>query len=423
MKSSFSYKWLLSPQVILVSLLAGMALGYFKPSWALHFEIIGEMFLDSLTMCIIPLLISASIKSVSSIMRGPSNIKTLLGIFLLIMFGTAFLGALLGILGTLGKNTTPDFLNSLGKLILSQQKIDTHTGSALAVFLKDLIPRNILQAIVTNANLSILCVSILLGLASGILPEEKTNIFLSFTNNVFEIFMTLINRIIYLLPIGLFALVSTQVAHMGIEVVFVMSKMILLFLCACIFILFASIFAIASVEKTKFLEVLKLYQQALVIGFVSSSRYAALPSVLEANSKLSAKRTDEFENYFLMTLVLNPAGSAFFFSMFSVFMLGVYNHPINLEVMIVIVAGSSFCVIAMGGIPAIAAFSFFSIVANPLNIPVEVAVILLINVAYLIDPLLTLSNLCLNISVATVLASRSRPDPNEARASVVQRDT
>ena len=86
----------------------------------------------------------------------------------------------------------------------------------LLVFIKSMIPENIFNALNAGSSLQILFFSLILGVATGFLPEIEGKLILSFSESLFKAFFGIISWILYLLPVGLFCLIASQIASTGV---------------------------------------------------------------------------------------------------------------------------------------------------------------------------------------------------------------
>jgi Na+/H+-dicarboxylate symporter len=167
---------------------------------------LGELFLRTLTMIIVPLVISSIISGLSNIGDG-KNMGRLALKTLIYYFSSSTLAILIALF------FVSVFKPGLGIDIYSAQNID---GMATTHSFKDslmgIIPTNIFEAFTSGNLISVIFFSILFGFFMAKV-NDRSRIFMSnIFNAAFEIMMQITNFIIRLMPLGLMGLTACIVA-------------------------------------------------------------------------------------------------------------------------------------------------------------------------------------------------------------------
>ena len=99
--------------------------------------------------------------------------------------------------------------------------------------LVEMIPTNFIQSAGNNTGmLQVVVFSILLGIAAISIPREKAQAFISFFDSFNEIIIKLIDFIMLLAPIGVFALIGSLIASMeDVELLYAVGFYMLTVIC------------------------------------------------------------------------------------------------------------------------------------------------------------------------------------------------
>ncbi|MGM0902426.1 MAG: dicarboxylate/amino acid:cation symporter [Bacillota bacterium] len=201
--------------ILLGSILLGGAIGLiFGPS-AQILQPLGDIFLNLLFMIIVP-LVFFSISSAIGNMSGMKRLGKIMGSILVVFFLTAFIAAVLGIIGTSIINpikeadissiksfmTTPEETALTEEITFLGQLVNTFTVSDFSLLLSK---SNMLQLIVF---------SVLFGIATA-LAGEKGKPIAAFLSSGSAVFMKMVGIIMYYAPIGLGAYFASIIGQLG----------------------------------------------------------------------------------------------------------------------------------------------------------------------------------------------------------------
>ncbi len=402
-------QWLLSPWTLIISVILGVLLGtYFKGSVVIYKEI-GKMFLDLLTMCVIPILITAVSTSIANIIRHHHSGVVLLLMLLAIIVTLTFsglIGIVAGIRSIIHGSSHIDASTraAIGNLLLSSDTktiaLPSHVTSGFGSFISRAIPQNLIYAMAHNNSLSLLTFSVLFGLVIGYARGKAVDSVYQIMQGIFELFLKLINAIIYILPLGLMALISEQVATTGFNLFSSLGNLILHIYLGCILISIIFLIIISLLTKRSIIYTVKNLRNVMLMAFASSSGFATLPFALTSLEEKFSANKETIGLFLPFNICLNPSGSVFSITLFVIYMAVLYGIKLSFLNYIVILFGCILTAIAMGSIPAIAAASVLAIVLTPLGIPLKTSMILMISVANFIDPIMTLTNILGNCALS-----------------------
>ncbi|MFO8031574.1 MAG: cation:dicarboxylase symporter family transporter [Desulfohalobiaceae bacterium] len=414
-------QWLLSPWTVLTCLAAGVALGISLPQTATRLAPIGDLYLRLLQMCVLPIMVTAIISSVTRLLASKMSGRVLLRIILVFCAGlvlASFIGVAAGVLGQPGADLDQEAKEVMGQLITSHTEGGLMSGpdmelyldqdnsaapSDSAGFLKEIIPENIFDSLQQGHTLQILFFSLVLGVALGFVSEHLRDRLLSDIEAVFQAFITIIGWLMYLLPLGLLFLVASQIAEIGLEVMGAMTKYILWAYIGCFLLVLINSLVISLSTKTGLIQTFQLLRQPLLISFFTRNGFAAMPSAIE--SMHENFRIDKNTTNFVIPLgiTLCRFGTVMAFSLSVVFMAQLFGVQLDLWTILFIAFASVLAAIASAGAPGVVALTMISIVLEPLGLPLEVALVLLLAVDPITDPPLTLINVQTNCAACSLI--------------------
>jgi proton glutamate symport protein len=287
------------------------------------------------------------------------------------------------------------------KLYLDQDK--PAASAASPSFFKEIIPENIFHSLQQGHTLQILFFSLILGIALGFVSENLRDRLLNDIEAVFQAFITIIGWLMYLLPLGLLFLIASQIAEIGLEVMGAMTKYILWAYIGCFLLLLINGLIISLGTKTGLIQTFQLLRQPLLISFFTRNGFAAMPSAIEAMHENF--RIDENTTNFVIPLgiTLCRFGTVMAFSLSVVFMAQLFDVPLDLWTILFIAFASVLAGVASAGAPGVVALTMISIVLEPLGLPLEVALVLLLAVDPITDPPLTLINVQTNCAACSLI--------------------
>jgi proton glutamate symport protein len=212
------------PTRILLALVVGIALGILSAAsgggWvddAISVaEPIGGIWLDSLRMTIVPLVVSLLITGLAA-SAAAARANRLAGrsfvLFIVLLWTSSALAALL----------TPLFLDIVpmptGAAAALRDALTTTTPVGdvppFSAFFRGLVPTNPIAAAAEDAILPLIVFTTLFAIALGRLPAERRDLIIAFFQAIADVMLVIIGWILWLAPIGVFALAYVVGARAG----------------------------------------------------------------------------------------------------------------------------------------------------------------------------------------------------------------
>lgn len=406
-------KLMLNPWVVLSGIILGGLVGWYLPGVAVHLAPLGNLYSSLLQMCVIPILLTAVISSLSRLFifgRATNYLTKVLTTILLGLILASAVGITAGILGNPGSSLQESAQATLGTMISEYEISDNNATNGqeetgLLLFLDAMVPDNIFASLSQGERLSVLFFSMLVGIALGSTGHGMAQPVLVILEALYEAFIRIITWLMYGLPLGLFCLAAGQISDLGVEILGATIKLcLLIYLCALLLILFYT-FVIAWKSGRGVIQTLFFLQETLVVAIGTSSSFAAIPSAMRSLKEEFKLSRDVTDLVLPLGVTLNPPGSVFHFALSTLFIADIYAVEMEIHHYIIIFIGAILAGIAASGAPGVAAISMIAIILQPLGLPVDVALILLVAIDPIVDPLLTTVNVHANCATTVLIAS------------------
>lgn len=185
--------------------IAGLALGFLAPDFALKISFLGEVFLTLLKMMIIP-LISLSVFLAVAKQAGQGELSGIGLKTVSYFFGTSALACVTGLLAS---NLLPRASGVVNYVGYDASKLGSITFEQV---LLSFIPSNAVKALANGEIIQIVVFSLLMGLACIRLESQKRDLLVGIADAGQDLVMTVIQWILKIAPIGIFSLVAAVIA-------------------------------------------------------------------------------------------------------------------------------------------------------------------------------------------------------------------
>ncbi len=437
---------LLSPWVVLFSMIAGVCVGiYFKPIVPI-LKPFGQLYLTFLNMCIIPIVASAVLVSVSKLLNKKETrqyLGKIVVIFSIFTIATATIGIIAGLWNITSINNEKNnaqIQKSVGRIVLStSSKDNTHQEEALATFervkeidtritkipsntnkenqfiafLIKIIPNNIFSALAEGRNLQIVFFFMILGIMTAFISHDKNLYLIGVFQGFFEAFQKLIKLAMYFLPLALVSLIGNQFLHMGYEILSTLLKLIITIYASSLIILIVSVLILWFYSKQSLVAQFKALKSAILVTIGTRSSFATLPFAISGMLDLGFEK-----NMTKLTISLSMAlckyGKTMLFCIASIFAAFLYDYELTLRALIIITVASIFAGIAGSGAPGIISRTMIALVLEPLGIPSDVIIALLLAIDPIVDPILTLVSTYPNYAASAIICHQTNEISQES---------
>ncbi len=353
---------------ILIGAIAGIICGaLFGPAMS-SIAWIGDLFLDTLKMMIIPLIVAAVISGVASL-GDIRKLGKVGGMTLLYYASTTAVAVFTGLI------VVNVIQPGEGIEQLSEQIPDMISGKqdiGLVEIVKSLISPNIVAAAADTQLLPIIVFCLLFAAALTTIGEKNKTL-LSFFDGLNETMMKLVIWIMMLAPVGIFALIAGQIGRAGgieaikneLASVGSYCLTVLLGLGIHSILLFILLVSFSRFGKDYLIQL----SRALMTAFGTASSSATLPLTMECAIEAGVdKRSVKFVAPLGATV--NMDGTALYEAVAVMFIAQAYNIPLSITAQIVVFITATLAAIGAAGIPQ-AGLVTMLIVLDAVGLPAE----------------------------------------------------
>jgi Na+/H+-dicarboxylate symporter len=388
---------------ILIALVAAVAFGYFLPNLVQYISWMGVVFLRALNMVVVPLIFSSIISGVASI-GGGSNLGRLGAKTISFYIGTSLIAILTGLFFVnlfqpgVGAN-----LGAAGDV----QSLSQANNSVSDILMR-IIPDNVIDAMAKGQILPVIFFAILFGFFITQIQTEKQQLLTRFFDSVFEVMMKITTFVILFTPLGIFAIVSKEVAKnigslsniAGSLGIYMLTVLIALLVHGAIILPLL----VRFLGKASPLKHFRNMATPLLTAFSTSSSNAALPLsmvAVEEKDGVSGKITS-----FTLPLgaTINMNGTALYECIAVIFIAQAYGIDLTAGQQAIIVLTALLAAIGSAGIP-MAGLVMMTIVLTAVNLPLEG-----IGLILAVDRILDMSRTTVNVwgdTCAAVIIAKS----------------
>ena len=401
-----------------LGLVAGLALGLLASSagpGALQqgvsiLEIPGQIWLNLLRMCVVPLVVAALVAGVGGIgdvrRLGRMGVRTFA-----FVFGMLLLAAFLGlVVASALVPLAPVSAETAAALRASAAQgagtVTEMTGrvQGLRQFLLDLVPGNPVKAAADGSLLPLTVFAVLFGAAAGTLDEPHRRTLLGVFEAATEALIRIIHWIMIAAPVGVFCLVAPVTARIGWQTL----QSLLVFILAVmagttLFALLVYAPAVRLLARRPVAAFARTIMPGAAVGFTTTSSMAALPTMMD--TALQQLRMSNGVAGFVLPVAatLNRPGGAIYQMCAVVFVGSLYGVALGPVQLATAVATCLLMTFSIASIPSATVFTTAPVLLAA-GLPVE-SIALLIGVDRIPDMFRTGLN-CIGHQVTAAVVAR-----------------
>jgi Na+/H+-dicarboxylate symporter len=358
-------------------------------------DIIGQIFIASLRLVIVPLVffsLVCGVVSISSSSRiGTISLKTL-SLYLLttaIAISIALTFALL-------------FQPGVGVDLALPTAFQSTEAPSLKEVLINIFPTNPVAAMAEGNMLQIIVFSLLFGIALKSLGSSGDALKTSF-ETINNVILSLVKMLIELAPYGIFALLFSLFAVQGFSMIGDLAKYFFLLVFVLIFhALFtygSLLYLLAQLNPLKFF--MKVRSLA-IFAFSTSSSSATMPITLDTVKNKLGVNSSIGSFTVPLGATINMDGTAIMQGIATVFISQAYNIDLTMVDYLMVILTATLASIGTAGVPGVGLI-MLAMVLEQVGLPVE-GIALIIGVDRLLDMTRTAVNVCGDAMVSCVVA-------------------
>lgn len=309
---------------ILLSMVIGVEIGLNFPDFSQNLSVLSKIFLALVKTIIAPILFSTLVVGIA----GHSNLKQVgrMGWKSILYFEVVTTLAL--VIGLIAINLTqagagielPSGFNQE----LPEAKSQTWSEVILHIF-----PENIVKSIYHGDVLPIVVFSIIFGIALAMLPVEKKEPMLKFSESLAETMFKFTNIIMHFAPFGVGAAIAVTVGHLGVDILTSLLKLLFTLYGALVVFMLAVLLPVAYFIKLPIRKFIRAVSEPVSIAFATTSSESALPKAMENMEKLGVPR--KIVSFVLPTgYTFNLDGTTLYLSLALVFVAQAAGIPMTI---------------------------------------------------------------------------------------------
>lgn len=373
---------------------------------------IGTLFINLLTLIAIPLVIASLIVGASSLedvkKLGKIGAKTLV-LYILTSIIAISIGLTLANVIQPGLKVPEETSKRLMTEFQEESPIDIsqHFEINLLDFVVSIVPKNPISAMANGAMLQVVFFALIFGITILFIDREKAKYVIGFFSGVSEIMIKMVQIIMKIAPIGVFALISATIAEFGYEILttlvwYILAVLIGLFIHT--FITYGII--VKFVGRYNIFDFFKNIRTAQVIGFSTSSSAATLPITFDCvENKIGVSKSI---SGFVLPLgaTINMDGTALYQGVAAVFIAQVYGLDLDITQQLTILLTALLASIGTAPVPGVGIIMLVMILES-INIPAQ-GIALILGVDRLLDMARTITNITGDAAVSVAVAGSEK---------------
>ncbi|MBV5157968.1 dicarboxylate/amino acid:cation symporter [Staphylococcus epidermidis] len=398
------------PTQVIIALVLGVIAGlllYGQDDVANYIKPFGDVFLNLIKMIIIPIVFCSLALSISNLgdskKVGSYGWKAIL-YFEIITTIAIGLGLIIGNLFKPGSGLDPDKLpkGDITKYQSSAHSAEQATtyGNHLIDTLVHIVPTNLFESMAKGELLPIIFFAVFFGLGLAAIGEKAEPV-KGFLNGTLEAVFWMINKILKLAPIGVFAFICTTVMTFGASALIPLFKLLVVVVFAMVFFVIVVLGIVARMVGISIFSIIKILKSELLLAFSTSSSEAVLPIMMKKMERFGSPK-DVTSFVIPIGYSFNLDGSALYQSIAALFVAQMYDIHLSLTEQLVLMATLMIASKGMAGVPGVSIVVLLTTLTS-MNITAQ-GLALIIGIDRLLDMVRTCVNVIGNALSTVVIA-------------------
>lgn len=398
------------PTQVIIALVLGVIAGlllYGQDDVANYIQPFGDVFLNLIKMIIIPIVFCSLALSISNLgdskKVGSYGWKAIL-YFEIITTIAIGLGLIIGNLFKPGSGLDPDKLpkGDITKYQSSAHSAEQATtyGNHLIDTLVHIVPTNLFESMAKGELLPIIFFAVFFGLGLAAIGEKAEPV-KGFLNGTLEAVFWMINKILKLAPIGVFAFICTTVMTFGASALIPLFKLLVVVVFAMVFFVIVVLGIVARMVGISIFSIMKILKSELLLAFSTSSSEAVLPIMMKKMERFGSPK-DVTSFVIPIGYSFNLDGSALYQSIAALFVAQMYDIHLSLTEQLVLMATLMIASKGMAGVPGVSIVVLLTTLTS-MNITAQ-GLALIIGIDRLLDMVRTCVNVIGNALSTVVIA-------------------
>lgn len=334
---------------------AAFAVGYIKP--------FGTIYLNLIKMIVVPVVLLSIIQGIVSL----QDIKKVgsIGVRSVCFYMCTTAAAVT--VGLVFANVLK--VGAGYKLPSGELTYEAATAPSIMDTIVNIFPSNAFAPLVSATMLQVIVIAIFFGFGI-ILAGEKGKVAASVVDSFAEVSFKIMDLIIKMSPVGVFALICPVVAENGPSVLLPLLKVILVayvaYIVHMLVVYSLSVKGFANISPIEFFRVMS---RPILFAFSSASSVGTLPFNLEASEKLGVRK--EISSFVLpLGATINMDGTAIYQGVCAIFIAQIFGIDLSLSQQLTIILTATLASIGTAGVPG-SGLIMLTMVLQSVGLPVE----------------------------------------------------
>lgn len=363
--------------------------------------ILGKWFLALLMLIVVPLVFVSLVKGVGRL-NDTRSLGRISAWTLSLYIGTTALAI------SIGMGLALLFAPGEGMGLIASGQAPSTPPPSITQMLIDLIPTNPIAAMAQGNMLQVILFALLFGtaLALSVPGRISSSIIFQFMDELDALLMRMVNMIMLLAPIGVFALMARSVASQGADVFLpLIGYFFTVLLALAIHGLISYPLMLRALTSLPPLMLLQKLRDVVTFAFSTSSSAATIPVTLDTtNRKLGV--SEQVSGFTIpLGATINMDGTAIMQGVATVFIANAYGVPLHGMDFVLIILTATLASIGTAAVPS-AGLIMLTLVLTQAGLPVE-GIALILGVDRLLDMVRTAVNVSGDVTVTSIVAYRT----------------
>jgi Na+/H+-dicarboxylate symporter len=370
-----------------------------------------------LKVVVLPFLLATILVGIIGLLQKEGS-QELIRKIIIGFIGSMFIAATIGV-GTVlltGTEMTPEKKTEFGALVNNKD-----TGTELSITLHEpmpqsapvnagkmaekFIPENIFNTLNNGESLKIVIFCLIFGVALGHLQTEGQRMLVEVLKSVQQASISIFKFLNYFLPFALLAMIGSQVGKVGVGIFLTMFDFVFQQFVGGLAIVVLGTIVIWKRSGLDLMTVIRETKETLIVAVSSRSSLACIPYAQEALHKLHFDKGG-VELTVPLSFTVNRIGSIVYYAIATVFIANIYDAPLGVTGLVVVLLGSILAGLASAGTTGILTVATVAVVCDLLKLPSEAVLVLLIAVDPLMDMIRTASHVHGNVAVTAFVCDK-----------------
>jgi len=393
--------------MILVAMFAGILAGALLGENAIYLRPLGEIFIKLIKMLVVPLVAFSIIMGASSLGNAKSAGKVGMLTFAYYLATTA-LAVILGIAAGLIFEPGTGLDVSQIQSMFSNEFASRGATPGFWATVMGFIPVNPFEALTGGNILQILFFSLFFGIGLGRLGEEQKEPVIKFVSSVNDVLIWMIMKVMFIAPIGVFALMADAVGSFGWNILYLVLKLLLVYVGVLLIQTFGVYPTFVKIfSKMSPLEFLKKISKGQAVALSTSSSMATLPVTMEICEKDLGVSKETSSFVLPLGATINMDGNAIYYALAALFFAQIFGIELGFGQYLAIILTATLGSIGQAGVPGPTLLVVAVLLAA--DIPVT-GIPLLFGVDRIFDMLRTAVNITGDASCAVIVDGALKKD-------------